>query len=148
MIKFILLLKAAGVPVGIFTLIGMGLRKTLTTDVAHALIINHKSELGWPVAEIEAHALAGGHVKDTLMAAAGLNAISVDYDRRTLTAVDLAKGRTPQLVIAFATAHKSQPALRFDEFCDRFLAGEDVIAATERGDFQPRNKVDTVSNEK
>jgi uncharacterized protein YqfA (UPF0365 family) len=138
MIKPIILLKTAGVPVGIFKLIGMGLRGTLTPDVAQALVINHKGELHWPLTDIEAHALAGGHVKDTLMGAAGLEAISAEYDRQELMAVDLAKGRIPQLVIAFASAHKSYPQLRFDEFCQRFTAGEDVIGQVERGNFRPQ----------
>ncbi|NIR45990.1 MAG: hypothetical protein GWN99_16310 [Gemmatimonadetes bacterium] len=127
MLTRILALKSVGVPVSIVRLLRMWLRKSLTEDLAHALMINHKAGVNWPVDELETHAVAGGNVKDVVTAAAGLHAIGADYTRRKLLDIDLILGRAPELVIAFAEAHRDTPDLTFDAFADRHLQDEDFI---------------------
>ena len=81
---------AAGVNVGIFTLIGMRLRRVAPIRIVNPLIKAHKAGLGLSVAQLEAHYLAGGNVDRVVNAliAAERAAIPLKFERAA--AIDLA----------------------------------------------------------
>ena len=81
---------AAGVNVGIFTLIGMRLRRVAPIRIVNPLIKAHKAGLGLSVVQLEAHYLAGGNVDRVVNAliAAERAAIPLKFERAA--AIDLA----------------------------------------------------------
>lgn len=81
---------AAGVPVGIITLVGMRLRRVPPTQIVNPLIKADKAGLDVSVNQLEAHYLAGGNVDrviDALIAAERAN-IPLPFERAA--AIDLA----------------------------------------------------------
>ena len=81
---------AAGVKVGIFTLIGMRLRRVVPARVVDPLIKATKAGLNLSINKLEAHYLAGGNVDrvvNALVAAQRAN-ISLEFERAA--AIDLA----------------------------------------------------------
>lgn len=81
---------AAGVPVGIFTLIGMRLRRVPPSQIVLPLIKANKAGLNVNVNQLEAHYLAGGNVDrviDALIAAHRAE-IALPFERSA--AIDLA----------------------------------------------------------
>ncbi|WP_019850551.1 MULTISPECIES: flotillin-like protein FloA [Desulfitobacterium] len=81
---------AAGVNVGIFTLIGMRLRRVTPSRIVNPLIKAHKAGLHVTTAQLEAHYLAGGNVDKVINAliAAERAAIPLQFERAA--AIDLA----------------------------------------------------------
>lgn len=81
---------AAGVNVGIFTLVGMRLRRVIPSRIVNPLIKAHKAGLGLSVSQLEAHYLAGGNVDRVVNAliAAERAAIPLKFERAA--AIDLA----------------------------------------------------------
>lgn len=81
---------AAGVNVGIFTLIGMRLRRVTPSKIVNPLIKAHKAGLSVTTAKLEAHYLAGGNVDRVINAliAAERAAIPLLFERAA--AIDLA----------------------------------------------------------
>lgn len=81
---------AAGVNVGIFTLIGMRLRRVTPSKIVNPLIKAHKAGLDVTTAKLEAHYLAGGNVDRVVNAliAAERAAIPLAFERAA--AIDLA----------------------------------------------------------
>lgn len=81
---------AAGVNVGIFTLIGMRLRRVIPARIVNPLIKAHKAGLNITTAQLEAHYLAGGNVDKVVNAliAAERAAIPLPFERAA--AIDLA----------------------------------------------------------
>lgn len=81
---------AAGVNVGIFTLIGMRLRRVVPSKIVNPLIKAHKAGLNITTAQLEAHYLAGGNVDKVVNAliAAERAAIPLLFERAA--AIDLA----------------------------------------------------------
>jgi len=81
---------AAGVNVGIFTLIGMRLRRVIPSRIVNPLIKAHKAGLGLTTSQLEAHYLAGGNVDRVVNAliAAERAAIPLKFERAA--AIDLA----------------------------------------------------------
>ncbi|HHV63911.1 MAG TPA: flotillin-like protein FloA [Peptococcaceae bacterium] len=81
---------AAGVNVGIFTLVGMRLRRVIPSRIVNPLIKAHKAGLGLSTAQLEAHYLAGGNVDRVVNAliAAERAAIPLKFERAA--AIDLA----------------------------------------------------------
>ncbi|MFA6808961.1 MAG: flotillin-like protein FloA [Eubacteriales bacterium] len=81
---------AAGVNVGIFTLIGMRLRRVIPSRIVNPLIKAHKAGLGISPSQLEAHYLAGGNVDRVVNAliAAERAAIPLKFERAA--AIDLA----------------------------------------------------------
>ncbi|MEL1136495.1 flotillin-like protein FloA [Desulfitobacterium sp. THU1] len=81
---------AAGVNVGIFTLIGMRLRRVTPAKIVNPLIKAHKAGLNVTTAKLEAHYLAGGNVDKVINAliAAERAAIPLQFERAA--AIDLA----------------------------------------------------------
>lgn len=81
---------AAGVKVGIITLVGMRLRRVPPAQIVNALIKSDKAGLNVTVDQLEAHYLAGGNVDrvvDALIAAERAN-IPLPFERAA--AIDLA----------------------------------------------------------
>ena len=81
---------AAGVKIGIFTLIGMRLRRVIPSRIVNPLIKATKGGLSVSVDKLEAHHLAGGNVDrviNALIAAQGAN-IPLEFERAA--AIDLA----------------------------------------------------------
>lgn len=81
---------AAGVKIGIFTLVGMRLRRVIPKRVINPLIKAEKAGLGLNTNQLESHYLAGGdvdHVVDALIAAHRAN-IELSFERAA--AIDLA----------------------------------------------------------
>ena len=81
---------AAGVRVGIFTLVGMRLRRVPPANIVNPLIKAYKAGLEITVDQLEAHYLAGGNVDrvvDALIASARAN-INLPFERAA--AIDLA----------------------------------------------------------
>lgn len=81
---------AAGVNIGIFTLIGMRLRRVTPSRIVNPLIKAHKAGLSVTTAKLEAHYLAGGNVDRVINAliAAERAAIPLQFERAA--AIDLA----------------------------------------------------------
>ena len=81
---------AAGVNVGIFSLIGMRLRRVIPSRIVNPLIKAHKTGLGLSTSQLEAHYLAGGNVDKVVNAliAAERAAIPLKFERAA--AIDLA----------------------------------------------------------
>ncbi len=81
---------AAGVNVGIFTLVGMRLRRVPPQKIVNPLIKAHKAGLNVTTAQLEAHYLAGGNVDRVVNAliAAERAAIPLPFERAA--AIDLA----------------------------------------------------------
>ncbi len=81
---------AAGVNVGIFTLVGMRLRRVTPSRIVNPLIKAHKAGLSVTTAQLEAHYLAGGNVDRVVNAliAAERAAIPLQFERAA--AIDLA----------------------------------------------------------
>lgn len=81
---------AAGVNVGIFTLIGMRLRRVTPSKIVNPLIKAHKAGLAVTTSQLEAHYLAGGNVDKVINAliAAERAAIPLQFERAA--AIDLA----------------------------------------------------------
>jgi uncharacterized protein YqfA (UPF0365 family) len=81
---------AAGVNIGIFTLIGMRLRRVAPIRIVNPLIKAHKAGLGLTPSQLEAHYLAGGNVDKVVNAliAAERAAIPLKFERAA--AIDLA----------------------------------------------------------
>lgn len=81
---------AAGVNVGIFTLVGMRLRRVIPSRIVNPLIKAHKAGLGLGTSQLEAHYLAGGNVDRVVNAliAAERAAIPLKFERAA--AIDLA----------------------------------------------------------
>jgi uncharacterized protein YqfA (UPF0365 family) len=81
---------AAGVNIGIFTLIGMRLRRVSPVKIVNPLIKAHKAGLDVTTAKLEAHYLAGGNVDKVVNAliAAERAAIPLQFERAA--AIDLA----------------------------------------------------------
>ncbi len=82
---------AAGVPLRIFELIGMRLRRVNPNTIVRALISSHKAGLKVATSDLEAHYLAGGNVLNVvsaLIAADKARNISLDFAQAA--AIDLA----------------------------------------------------------
>ena len=82
---------AAGVPLRIFELIGMRLRRVNPNVIVRALISSHKAGIKVATSDLEAHYLAGGNVLNVvsaLIAADKARNISLDFTQAA--AIDLA----------------------------------------------------------
>ena len=82
---------AAGVPLRIFELIGMRLRRVNPNVIVRALVSSHKAGLKVSTSDLEAHYLAGGNVLNVvsaLIAADKARNISLDFTQAA--AIDLA----------------------------------------------------------
>lgn len=81
---------AAGVNVGIFTLVGMRLRRVVPSRIVNPLIKARKAGLGVSVNQLEAHYLAGGNVDRVVNALIAAQRAEIDLSFERAAAIDLA----------------------------------------------------------
>ncbi|PAV29025.1 hypothetical protein CIL05_13680 [Virgibacillus profundi] len=81
---------AAGVKVGIFTLIGMRLRRVVPNRVINPLIKAHKAGLNVTTNQLESHYLAGGNVDRVVNALIAAHRANIDLPFERGAAIDLA----------------------------------------------------------
>ncbi|WP_089935650.1 flotillin-like protein FloA [Candidatus Entotheonella palauensis] len=80
----------SGVPVSLFTLIGMRLRKVNPHEVVRPLISATKAGLELETDKLEAHYLAGGNVSDVTNALISADKANMELSFQRATAIDLA----------------------------------------------------------
>lgn len=137
MIKSWLMLKSVGVPAPFGQVLGMAMRKTLDRDLVGAMAVAYRLDLQIPLAALEAHALAGGRVKDVVQAAVALRQMGEAFDSQKLMALDLQSSNLPELVAAYSRVKEKYDRFPFGEFADRFIQGEDVVAGAHSGELLP-----------
>jgi len=81
---------AAGVRVGIFTLIGMRLRRVIPSRVVNPLIKAVKAGLDLSINKLEAHYLAGGNVDKVVNALIAAQRANIPLEFERAAAIDLA----------------------------------------------------------
>ncbi|WP_144462875.1 flotillin-like protein FloA [Siminovitchia fortis] len=81
---------AAGVKVGIFTLIGMRLRRVIPRRVVEPLIKAHKAGLPVATNQLESHYLAGGNVDRVVNALIAAQRANIELTFERAAAIDLA----------------------------------------------------------
>ncbi len=81
---------AAGVKVGIFTLVGMRLRRVIPTRVINPLIKAEKAGLSISINKLEAHYLAGGNVDRVVNALIAAQRANIPLQFERAAAIDLA----------------------------------------------------------
>ncbi|NLM44534.1 MAG: flotillin-like protein FloA [Clostridiales bacterium] len=81
---------AAGVNIGIFTLVGMRLRRVIPSRIVNPLIKARKAGLGLSVNQLEAHYLAGGNVDRVVNALIAAQRAEIDLSFERAAAIDLA----------------------------------------------------------
>jgi uncharacterized protein YqfA (UPF0365 family) len=80
----------SGVPVSLFTLVGMRLRKVNPHAVIRPLISASKAGLDLEIDKLEAHYLAGGNVQQVVNALISADKANIDLNFQRATAIDLA----------------------------------------------------------
>ena len=80
----------SGVPVSLFTLVGMRLRKVNPHAVIRPLISATKAGLDLEIDKLEAHYLAGGNVQQVVNALISADKANIDLNFQRATAIDLA----------------------------------------------------------
>lgn len=81
---------AAGVRVGIFTLVGMRLRRVIPSRVIIPLIKSEKAGIDLQVSQLESHYLAGGNVDRVVNALIAAHRANIDLPFQRGAAIDLA----------------------------------------------------------
>lgn len=81
---------ASGVSIGIFTLVGMRLRRVLPARIVNPLIKAHKAGLGVTANQLESHYLAGGNVDRVIDALIAAERANIDLKFERAAAIDLA----------------------------------------------------------
>ncbi|VEF47752.1 protein YqfA [Bacillus freudenreichii] len=81
---------AAGVKIGIFTLIGMRLRRVIPRRVVEPLIKAHKAGLPVAANQLESHYLAGGNVDRVVNALIAAQRANIELTFERAAAIDLA----------------------------------------------------------
>ncbi len=80
----------SGVPVGIFALVGMRLRRVPPAEIVDALIQVRKAGIDVRADTLEAHYLAGGNVSRVVAALVAADKADMDLSVQRATAIDLA----------------------------------------------------------
>ena len=81
---------AAGVKVGLFTLVGMRLRRVIPSRVINPLIKAHKAGLNVKTNQLESHYLAGGNVDRVVNALIAAHRANIELPFERGAAIDLA----------------------------------------------------------
>jgi len=81
---------AARVPVSLFSLIGMRLRRVNPRAIVEPLIMAHKAGLPLATAQLESHYLANGHVDKVVLALISADKAKIPLTWERATAIDLA----------------------------------------------------------
>jgi uncharacterized protein YqfA (UPF0365 family) len=80
----------SGVQISMLELIGMRLRKVNAIEIVNARIMTRREGLGVTTAEMEAHVLAGGDLKQVVTALIAAKKLGKDIPWKLATAADLA----------------------------------------------------------
>lgn len=96
---------AAGVKVGLFTLVGMRLRRVSPSKIVMPLIKAVKAGLEVDIAKLEAHYLAGGNVDKVVDALIAAQRAGIDLVFSRAAAIDLA-GRDVKEAVMFSVTPK------------------------------------------
>jgi uncharacterized protein YqfA (UPF0365 family) len=86
--------RAAGVPLGVFSLFRMRLIRIPPSIIVDALITASKAGLHINVDQLQAHYLAGGHIDNVILAMIAAQRAQIPMEWQRATAIDLA-GRNP-----------------------------------------------------
>jgi uncharacterized protein YqfA (UPF0365 family) len=86
--------RAAGVPLGIFSLLRMRLMGIPPSVIVDALVMARKAGLQMTVDQLQAHYLSGGHIDIVTLALIAAQRAQIPMEWQRATAVDLA-GRNP-----------------------------------------------------
>jgi len=86
--------RAAGVPLGVFSLFRMRLIRIPPSVIVDALITASKAGLHVNVDQLQAHYLAGGHIDNVILAMIAAQRAQIPMEWQRATAIDLA-GRNP-----------------------------------------------------
>ena len=86
--------RAAGVPLGVFSLFRMRLIRIPPSIIVDALITASKAGLHVNVDQLQAHYLAGGHIDNVILAMIAAQRAQIPMEWQRATAIDLA-GRNP-----------------------------------------------------
>ncbi|HHV94979.1 MAG TPA: flotillin-like protein FloA [Clostridiaceae bacterium] len=81
---------AAGVRIGIFTLVGMRLRRVIPSRIVNPLIKAEKAGLNVSINKLEAHYLAGGNVDKVINALIAAQRANIPLEFERAAAIDLA----------------------------------------------------------
>ena len=81
---------AANVHIGIFTLIGMRLRRVIPARIVNPLIKATKAGIDLPINKLEAHYLAGGNVDRVVNALIAAQRANIPLEFERAAAIDLA----------------------------------------------------------
>ena len=81
---------AAGVKIGIFTLVGMRLRRVIPARVVNPLVKATKAGLNVSINQLESHYLAGGNVDRVVNALIAAHRANIDLSFERAAAIDLA----------------------------------------------------------
>jgi len=81
---------AAGVKLGLLSLVGMRLRKVDPNVIVPSLIMLHKAGLSTGINQMEAHYLAGGHVLNVIKALISADKATIPLSFERAAAIDLA----------------------------------------------------------
>lgn len=81
---------AAGVKVGLFTLVGMRLRRVVPNRVINPMIKAHKAGLSVKTSQLESHYLAGGNVDRVVNALIAAHRANIELPFKRGAAIDLA----------------------------------------------------------
>lgn len=81
---------AAGVNIGIFTLVGMRLRRVVPSRIVNPLIKARKAGIGVGVNQLEAHYLAGGNVDRVVNSLIAAQRAEIELSFERAAAIDLA----------------------------------------------------------
>ncbi len=81
---------ASGAHVSMFRLLGMKLRKVDYKQLVNIYIVSQKAGLSIPIAELETHLMAGGHIEKVVDALIAAHSAKIKLDLEQAKAIDLA----------------------------------------------------------
>jgi uncharacterized protein YqfA (UPF0365 family) len=115
-------LRREGVPLPLWTLFGMCLRRTLTDEVVKAVILNGKNDLALTLDTIESHAMCGGHISDVAEVLLKAKQQGLDMDPMPLLALDLIGEAPVKIFDEYVEAHEADRTLGFAEIAARYIS--------------------------
>lgn len=95
----------SGVKIGLFTLVGMRLRRVVPHEIIRPQIKANKAGISIPIDDLEAHHLAGGNINDVIDALIASERANIQLDFEKAAAIDLA-GRNVFEAVQFSVNPK------------------------------------------
>lgn len=95
----------SGVKIGLFTLVGMRLRRVVPHEIIRPQIKATKAGISIPIDDLEAHHLAGGNINDVIDALIASERANIQLDFEKAAAIDLA-GRNVFEAVQFSVNPK------------------------------------------